>query len=92
MIYLLTLILIPWIAFEIYTYRRINSNMQALMDRKTDQINVIERLLKEMISHEEMKAYIQEIDERLRLLRELESTSRDDRWKTWRAAFGGKEE
>ena len=92
MIYFLALIIIPWIVFEIYTYQSIRSNMQALLDRKTDQINVIERLLKENISHQEMKAYIQEIDERLRLLRELESSSKDDRWKNWRAAFGGKEE
>jgi len=66
--------------------------MQTLMDRKTDQINVIERLMKQMITHDEMRAYIQEIDERLRLLRELESQSKDDRWKTWRAAFGGKDD
>lgn len=64
---------------------------QYLLDEKKRHIDLIERFMQQVVTHEDMKEYIDKINQDLEVVKDFKDKESEERWKSWEAAFGGKE-
>lgn len=82
------------IAFAISAgaFLRIREDVAELKYEKNQQIDLIEKFMKKIITHDEMKKYIEEAKEEGKIIASLKENYQKEKWKNLKQAFSGKRE
>lgn len=73
-------------------FLRIRVDVDSLRDEKEKHIDLVQKFMKSVVTHEDMQAYIEDIKSKLVELNELKQIQSKEKWKKYHMAFGGKEE
>ena len=63
-----------------------------LRHKKEEHIDLVQRFMQSVVSHDDMKKYLDEIKEQVKELSNLKDNNSKEKWKKFQSAFGGKEE
>ena len=73
-------------------FLRIRQDVDYLRHEKEEHIDLVQKFMQSVVSHDDMKKYLDEIKEQVRELSILKEGGSKDKWKKFQSAFGGKEE
>jgi len=71
---------------------KIREDVNLLTGEKKKEINIFERLINDLVHHDQMKEYLSKIENQLTELHKEKEKRSSEKWKTMKQAFGGKTE
>lgn len=71
---------------------RIRQDVDYLIHEKEEHIDLVQKFMLNVVSHNDMKKYLDEIKEQVKELSSLKDNNSKEKWKKFQSAFGGKEE
>lgn len=73
-------------------FLRIRMDVDYLRREKEEHIDLVQKFMQSVVSHDDMKKYLDEIKEQVKELSNLKDNNSKEKWKKFQSAFGGKEE
>ena len=73
-------------------FLRIRQDVDYLRHEKEEHIDLVQKFMQSVVSHDDMKKYLDEIKQQVRELSCLKEENSKEKWKKFQSAFGGKEE
>lgn len=72
-------------------FLRVRMDYDYLISEKKRQVDLIERYMKDVVTHDDIRKYMDKIDEDLHSINEMKGEISKEKWKQYHTAFGGKE-
>ena len=72
-------------------FLRIRLDYDYLITEKKKQLDLVERDIKQVVTHEDIKGYMDKICEDVHSLNEMKEQFSKEKWKKYHTVFGGKE-
>lgn len=89
MLLLLTLL---FFAMTAGLFLRIRQYVDYLRHEKEEHIDLVQRFMERVVTHEDVKKYLDELKQQVKELNCLKEEDSKEKWKKFYSAFGGKEE
>lgn len=91
-IILLLLLTLLFFAMTAGLFLRIRQDVDYLRHEKEEHIDLVQRFMERVVTHEDVKKYLDELKQQVKELNCLKEEDSKEKWKKFYSAFGGKEE